>query len=113
MTVGVGLKIVQANDIRTGGLSFIALEFEEGAGLKAIRSTNGKEFPNIAAQRSLSMADAIASYLVDAGASAAPDIAEAIGYRRDAVSRDLNSNERFVFVRKEGKKSLYGVRQQE
>ena len=112
MTLGIGLKVVQANDIRTGGLSFIALAFEQ-AGLKAMRSTTGKEFPNIAAQRSLSLADSIASYLVDAGAEAAPDIAEAIGHRRDAVSRELNSNARFVFVRKEGRKSLYGVRQQE
>ena len=90
----------------------IAQAFDE-AGLKDMSSTTGKECPNIAAQRALSLADSIASYLVDAGAEAAPDIAEAIGHRRDAVSRELNSNARFVFVRKEGRKSLYGVRQQE
>ena len=112
MTLGVGLKIVKANDIRTGGLSLIALDFADQVGLTAIRPSDSTEFPNIASQRKLSKADAIASYLVDAGATAAPDIADAIGLRRDEVSRELNSNERFMFVGKDGRRSLYGVRQQ-
>lgn len=112
MTLGVGLKVVKANDIRTGGLSLIALDFADQVGLTAIRPSDSTEFPNIASQRKLNRADAIASYLVDAGATAASDIAEAIGLRRDEISRELNSNDRFVLVGKDGRKSLYGVRQQ-
>ena len=113
MTVGIGLKVVKANDIKTGGLSFIALDFDEQSGLVAIRSSDGREFPNIAAQHQVSTPDAVAAYLLDVGKAAAPEIAEAIDRRRETVSRELSSNQRFVSVGRDGKKVLYGVRQQE
>lgn len=113
MTIGIGLKVVKANDIKTGGLSFIALDFDEQTGLTAIRSSDGKEFPNIAAQRQMNTPDAIANYLLDVGKAAAPEIAESIGVDRPNVSRELNKNTRFVVEAKDGQKVLYAVRQQE
>ena len=112
MTLGVGLQVTQANDVRTGGLSFIALDFDERTGLTAIRPSNGREFPDIASQRPLNKADAIAEYLLGVGKDAAPEIAEAVGYRRDEVSRELSRNSRFVSAGKDGRKLLYAVRQQ-
>lgn len=112
MTVGVGLKVTMANDIPTGGLSIHAFDFDS-TGLVAIRKAGGTEFPQIVANKRMSLADEVEEFLlhVPGGKEAAPDIAENIGRRRDEVSRELNKNSRFVAVGKDGRKVLYAVRQ--
>ena len=115
MTLGVGLTVTQANDLPTGGLSIFALDFDRERGLTGIRRSKASEFPEIAAGGKIALADEIVGYLLQlpGAKDAAPDIAAAIGRRRDEVSRELNRNDRFVNIGKEGKKVLYAVRHHE
>lgn len=110
LTLGAGLRIHKA---KPGSLSLIALDFNEQSGLVAIRPATGNEFPEIVAQRKMSLPDAIAEYLLGVGKDDATAMAEATGLARTAVSRELNKNQRFVGAGKDGRRALYAVRQQD
>ena len=113
MTLGVGLTVTQANDLPTGGLSVFALDFDRERGLIGIRRSKASEFPELAAGKAMSLPDEIEGYLLNlpSGRDAAPDIAAAIGRDRGNVSRVLNTSDRFVSLGKDGRRTVYGVRQ--
>ena len=112
-TLGVVLEVVKANDFRPPPPLYLALDFApDNSGLVAARQISGSEFPQLAAQREVSLGDEIAEYLLslDRPQDNATSIAAMIGRDRASVSRELNGNGRFVRVGQEGKHVLYGVR---
>ena len=97
MTLGLGLRVEKANDLPTGSLSILALDFDRESGLVAIRSADGKEFPEIVAQRKMSLTDEVVDYLlgIPGGKADATHIASELGRARQNVADVLKTN-RFV-----------------
>jgi AAA domain len=107
--MGIALDVIKRNDVGTQPLWVGAFEFDR-AGLVSIRRARAGEYRQLEGKQKLSMEDAVARYLEREGASSATDIAEELGCDRGNVSRLLNASKRFVFVREEGKRVLFGVR---
>lgn len=106
-TVGVGLKITKANDIRKPTSPFMfALEFDD-FGLCGARRARDNEFRvMIAGQRS--PVDEAWEWLKSVGEGTANEIAEVVGKHRTEVSRMLNADARFG-KRKAGKQVFFSL----
>lgn len=105
---GVGLQVTKANDMRKPPLACYALTWDDG-GLTDIRPARRREFPELEGG-AMSIGDEIAELLLMTGALSATEIAAEIGRPRQNVSEKLNSDPRFVRVRRDGKSVLFGVR---
>jgi hypothetical protein len=107
-TLGVGLRVDKANDIRTGRQpSQIAFEFDD-RGLKAVRKAKSPhEFPEIASARKKSVAEQVREFMNNNVTSDASTIAEELGVAKSQVHTILNSGE-YVQVGKEGRRLIYG-----
>ena len=113
MTLGIGLKVTKGNDVATGRLTIHALDFDKD-GLVAIRSADGREFPEITAGRKMSLTDEVADYLLatPGGRDSATSIASEIERPRQNVATVLNSN-RFVRLGPDPshpRRILYGIK---
>lgn len=109
-TLGIGLRVDKANDIRKGrGILQIALEFDD-YGLKHIRKARDFEFLEISSQRKVSTAEQVNDFLRQSGKADAATIADELGIDRSTVAGILRNQEYYVNVGKEGRKTLYGLR---
>jgi hypothetical protein len=60
--LGVGLKVVKANDLPTGGLWGFAYEFSNEEGLLSARKANVEDFPEIAAMKAIGPVETLVAY---------------------------------------------------
>lgn len=109
--MGMALDLVKRNDIGKQPLWVGAFEFGP-AGLIDVRPARPGEFQELEAGEKMSMEDKVAAHITRLGIMSPTRLADELGYNRVNVSDMLNSNARFVFVRKEGRLSLYGLRAQ-
>ncbi len=110
-TLGVALQITKANDIPIYPQQIWAYEFGE-CGLINVRRAKSGEFPELEAKQKRSMVDQIKDFILDqeGGAASATQIEAELGFNRANVSSALRSSGKFVFLRKEGRETLYGVK---
>jgi len=109
-SLGIGLRVDKANDIKKGrGVLQIALEFDD-FGLKAIRKAKDFEFLEISAQKKVSTSEQVATFLGQFGKSDAATIADELGIDRSTVANILR-NGQYVSLGKEGRKAVYGLRE--
>jgi hypothetical protein len=107
-TMGVGLKITKANDIRKPALPFMfALEFDD-LGLCGVRQAGRGEFLQMLSATRSPVEEA-REYLLSVGEGTASEIGEIIGKHRSEVSRMLNMDARFG-KRKAGKHVFFSLR---
>ena len=111
-TIGVALEITQANDIAIPPMELLAFEFDDG-GLTGVRTATAREFPQLVANKTVSMGDQVYTFLLDVGAMSATDIAAEMGFNRSNLAALLRDDVRFCVAGKEGRKVLYGVKAQE
>lgn len=109
-TMGVMLKVTDANDIPSGFTSILALDFDPKLGLQSIRKSTRAEFPELVAGETFGRTDKVAMYIEETGLASATAIAAAIGEKRTTVTSILREDRRFAVVKKEGKEVLYGLR---
>ena len=109
--IGVGLKVVKSNDMARPNLGGIGFEFDD-FGVKSIWRPQTSDFPQL-----LTMSDSrggleeeIEDYLLEHGAADAQLISENTDGNRGSVAKILSASNRFVVVRKDGHKVLYGVK---
>ena len=106
-TVGVGLKVVKANDIRKPPMAVYAMEFDD-YGLNKLRLARLGEFPEVEAEKPTSAANQIRDYLLEVGKDDPSSIAEQVGVSRQYVHEVLKGSG-YTHVGKEGKRMLYAV----
>lgn len=109
--LGIGLQVVKVNDFRQPPFHILAYEFDE-YGVKAVRRARPGEFPEVEAGRKGNTVRDMREFILDQEGAVASgaQLAEALGRTRGLMSRLLRDRrEDFVFVRKEGKTSFYGV----
>lgn len=113
-TLGVGLDVVKANDMRKPPLLVLAFEFSDGPNshLQAIRTSGLTEFPKLIAGKPIDLDDQIYQLLLDEGTLSPSEIAEELNVpkSRSHINEILRRDKRFIFVRKDGKRSVYGIR---
>ena len=112
-TLGVVLEVIKANDFRAPPPTYLALDFaSDNSGLLSARPARSTDFPQLDADRTRSLGEDIAEYLLSLERSVddATTIADALRQDRTKVSRELTHNKRFVQVGREGKRMLYSVR---
>lgn len=88
--LGIGLEVMQANDIRPAPLALYGLSFDE-KGLTGAWKASQQEFPELAARKKVRPLEAVREYLLEVGKADAQTIGEAVGMPRAEVSRMLNS----------------------
>ena len=107
-TLGIGLRVDKANDIRKDtAFTQIALVFDQ-YGLNLVRKAKPNEFIEIAAQKKQSTSEQVEEYLSLFGAADAGTIAEGLGLDRSTVTKVL-AQERFAQSGKDGRKVLYNL----
>lgn len=107
--MGIALDLTKKNDLGSRPMWIGAFEFDT-LGLTNIRMARPGEFSELEAGKTMSMEDRIAAHLGKLGALSPTQIADDLGYNRTNVNDMLSQNDRFVFVRKEGRNALYGLR---
>lgn len=115
--LGVGLQIYKANDLPRAWFRqrIYALEMEAERGLVGVRMAKNGEFPEVEDGRRVSKLDRLKDWLRDqpSGLGDATTAADALGFDRSTVARYLTNEQLFVFVRKDGRQALYGLRASE
>ena len=109
--LGIGLELDKRNDVPWHKQDIIALEFDD-LGLARVRPAKAGEFPAVEQSKKQTMRQAVSEFLLDCdgGVSDASTIADALDFNRSNVSAMLSRDkQQFTFVRRDGKKSLYGV----
>lgn len=104
-TIGLGLEVKKANDVRFPPPQRWAYEFDD-AGLTTIREAEMWEFEDVGPAPTLK--GRIVKHLEACGEDSATSIASATGIPRRTVA-ELLSKEPFRFSRKDGKSVLYTV----
>ena len=107
-TLGIGLRVDKANDIRKDtAFTQIALVFDQ-YGLNMVRRAKPNEFVEIASQKKQSTSEQIEEYLKLFGAADATKIATDLNIPRTTVVSALAS-ERFAKAGKDGKSVLFDL----
>lgn len=109
--LGIGLQVTKVNDFRVPPMQLLAYEFDD-YGLTSIRRARPGEFPEVEAGRKGNTIREMKEFILDQDGAIASghEVAEALGKSRSLVSRLLRDRtEDFVFLRKQGRLSLYGV----
>jgi hypothetical protein len=109
--LGVSLELTKRNDIPYYKPQILALEFDHAHGFIGYRSARRGEFPTIEAGRKVSALHQLKDWLLDqpGGLGDATEAAEQTGLHRVTVATHFANREHFVFIRKDGRRSLYGV----
>lgn len=110
LRTGVALEVCKANDIKKPPLFVHCFEWDDD-GLRKLRRSMRGEFSELEATERMSVEEQVAELLKSVGAMAATDVADNLGRSRANISMLLNKSERFVQVKREGAKVLYGLRQ--
>jgi hypothetical protein len=107
-TLGIGLRVDKANDIRKDtAFTQIALVFDQ-YGLTMVRKAKPNEFVEISAQKKQSTSEQVEEYLRLFGAADAGTIATGLGLDRSTVTKVLGT-ERFAQASKDGRKILFDL----
>lgn len=107
-TIGIGLKISKANDIRRPDKPFMyALEFDD-YGLSNVRPAREREFLQLEGGKTLTPEDAIREFLLSYGWADASEINQETGVPYTEVSRVLN-RVGWATKRREGKRVFWGA----
>jgi hypothetical protein len=109
---GVALKVEKANDMPWVKPRVLAYEFDR-YGLAGVRDAEPFEFPELQNQvTQTSLKDRIVNHLQEVMEDDATSIASATGVVRTTVSDLLNNDiATFRFIRKDGRKSVFGLRE--
>jgi hypothetical protein len=107
-TLGIGLKVVKANDIPlTKYPQVLAYSFDE-YGLSGARLAKPSEFPEIDSKRAMTAEEQIREYLLQVGQASASVISGELGINRTTVSRLLAADTCLTRTR-HGHEVLYSV----
>ena len=109
ITLGIGLKGVKANDVRTPPLSILAFEFDE-VGLSGIRKPRPAEFLTL--ENAAVVEDTrgqVKAYLASEGKASPSAISRDLGIPRTSVQSILTRGEEFAVVDQSGRTTLYGL----
>lgn len=107
--LGIALDLDKRNDIGKQPMWVGAFEFD-GKGLTHIRTARPGEFHELETGEKMGMEDRVALRMARMGAMSATQLADDLGYTRQSISELIANNDRFTFVRKEGRNVLYGLR---
>jgi hypothetical protein len=110
--IGVGLKVVKANDMRRPDLGTLAYEFDD-YGVTRIWRPTSSDFPELLTIRTEGtggLTEEIKMYLEGAGASWAGDIATGLHHSRGSVAKLLATSPLFEVARREGHRVYYDVK---
>ena len=107
-TLGIGLRVDKANDIRKDtAINQIALVFDN-YGLNMIRRPEKNEFLEINQNMKTSVSEQIAQYVRNNGASDAGAIAESLNIDRTTVNKELKT-QMYAQSGRDGRKVLYDL----
>lgn len=107
-TLGIGLRVDKANDIRKDtAFTQIALVFDQ-YGLNLVRKAKPNEFVEISSQKKQSTSEQVEEYLRLFGAADAGTIATGLGLDRSTVTKVLGT-ERFAQASRDGRKILFDL----
>ena len=110
-TLGIGLKVVKANDVRMPGMSIFGMEFGL-SGLQVAYKANNGQFPDLEAGvgAKTTVLEDVFNYILEVGEASGTEIARETGRDRANVATLLRSDKRFVVARKQGATVYYGLR---
>jgi hypothetical protein len=106
-TLGIGLKVVKANDIAFPPLQVLSYSFDE-YGLSGARVARRGEFPEIDPKRTMTAQEQIREYLLQVGEAGAGVISRELGFARQTVSALLAADTSLTRTRR-GHEVLYSV----
>jgi hypothetical protein len=106
------LELTKKNDIPWYKPRILALEFDAQLGFAGFREARRGEFPTIEAGGNQSALKRLMDWTLDQpnGLGDASSAARSTGLNRSTVVQLYGNDEHFVFVRKEGRSALYGVK---
>ncbi len=107
--LGIGLQVTKANDIPRAPFRRLALCFDK-YGLSEMREAGENEFLELVPPQALNVAGEIFDYLLEAGKATPSQIASDTGHARAVISKVLR-DQRFIQLAKDGRFTMYGVRQ--
>jgi hypothetical protein len=105
--LGIGLKVVKANDIAIPPLQVLAYSFDE-YGLSGARLAKTGEFPEIDARKRMTIQEQIREYLLQVGQATAGDVGRELGVSRETASRVMAADTCLTRTRV-GHEVLYSV----
>lgn len=108
-SLGIGLQVMKANDIRYPPFRRLALCFD-AHGLSEMREAGDNEFPELLGPAALNLPGELFDYLLEVGRASPTQIAKDTGHARAAISRALQ-DARFMNLGKDGRYTMYGIRQ--
>lgn len=112
--LGVGLEITKGNDLPRAWFQMqtYALDMDDEVGMVGARVARNGEFPEIEAKRQVSALQRLREWVLDqpGGLADASEAADETGLNRSTIVQLFRRTDQFVFVRKEGRRALYGVR---
>ena len=106
-SMGVSVQGDKANDVPRQRMAIYALRFDD-YGLSEFRQAKQGEFPELEAKKKRNVADEVADYLLEHGATSPSDID--IGRARSTIVETLRHDDRFAVISRNGHKKLYGVK---
>ena len=109
--IGVGLKVVKANDMRRPDLGTLAYEFDD-FGVSRIWRPTAYDFPELLTVKTDGtggLTEEGKLYLAGAGESWANDIATALHHSRGSVAKILATSALFVISKREGHRIFYDL----
>lgn len=106
-TLGIGLKVVKANDIAFPPLQVLGYSFD-GYGLSGVRIARKGEFPEIDAKKAMTAQDQIREYLLQVGEATASDVSRELGFARQTVS-SLMAADSYLTRTRRGHRVLYSA----
>jgi hypothetical protein len=107
-TLGIGLNVVKANDIRIPPLQILAYSFDQ-YGLSGVRPAESGEFIMIEAKQTGDPLTDITDLLLQVGQATASEICRTLGKARSTVSELLNRSDTFIRCGKRNKETLWAV----
>lgn len=110
--LGVSLELTKRNDVPYYRPRILALEFERDRGFIGFREARRGEFPTIEAGRTASALQRLKDWTLDQpnGVGDASSAADETGLNRSMIATLYGNKEHFTFIRKDGRRALYGVR---
>ena len=107
-SLGLGLQVTKANDMRTPRQEIFRLSFD-GFALTSFEKAREKEFGQIEKGRKQQLPEAVLEYLFEKEQASATELAEATGFSRQKVTQFLLNDSRIIKVGKDGREVLYKV----
>jgi hypothetical protein len=106
-TLGIGLKMVKANDVPIAPLQVLAYDFDQ-YGLSGVRAAKRGEFVEIDAQRRTTIQEQIREYLLQVGEASATAVSCQLGVSRQTASTVMAADTCLTRTR-QGREILYSM----